>query len=227
MTISFTIPPMLATLTLAGLDLMDGVRFEGAAACPACGGSLTGYDWIPRTFATLREDGADRDITVRVKRFTCSSCGRIVPADTPFYPDTRVGAPVIDLCVVLGRMMPVTRAAAYLAAEGIVMSRSSCRNYAERDFGNIPVTSLFGTLVPTSVLSLSLLASRWPERGTVPGAEALRACGFPTADRTGPYLPLPPKKRDQREEEEEKEERKAEKVQRQRDAKRTEQQDAG
>lgn len=191
------IPPMLATLVLTGLDVMDGVQFEdGPKVCPDCGGSLSGHDWISRTFATLREKEVERDITVRVKRYSCTKCGKIVPADAPFYPDTRIGSPVVDLVVILGKMMPVSRVAAYLETEGIVMSRSSCRNYAERDFGEIPVTPLFGTYIPTSVLSLSLLASRFPEGTSVPGAEALRACGFPPADRAGSLRPLATEKRD-------------------------------
>lgn len=210
---------MLASLVLTGLEVMDGVRFEDPAACPACGGHLTGHDWISRTFATLREDDADRDITVRVKRFSCTSCGKISSAPAPFYPGTRIGSPVIDLCVVLKRSLPVSRIASYLAAEGIVLDRGSCRNYARKNLGDIPVIPLYGTLIPSSVFSLSLLAGRRPEGGTVKGAEALLACGFPAADRAGPDCTVPPQKRDQREEEEEKEERKSKKVQGSRKAK--------
>ncbi|MEN6611028.1 MAG: hypothetical protein ABFC24_09295 [Methanoregulaceae archaeon] len=205
---------------------MDGVRFEDPAACPACGGQLTGHDWISRTFATVREDGADRDITVRVKRFSCTSCGKISSAAAPFYPGTRIGAPVIDLCVVLKKSMPVSRIAAYLAAEGVVLDRGSCRNYARKNFGDIPVIPLFGTLIPSSVFSLSLLAGRLPEGGTVKGAEALRACGFPSADRAGPDRTVPPQKRDEREEQEEEEERKSKKVQGRGNAKRSQEQDS-
>ena len=205
-----TIPPMLSDLVLTGIAALDGTEFDRRKSCPECGGPLSGYDWKSRTFATIEEGKGTRNIVVRVKRFSCGRCGNICSADAPFYPDTRVGAPVVDLCRVLGREMPFSRAAAYLAAIGIVIDRGSCRNYANRDSGEISTTEIFGRRIPSSVLSLSLLAGRCPEGSPVPGAEALAACGFPPAFRAAPYVPVPPEKRDERDNEEQEKEREPE-----------------
>jgi hypothetical protein len=202
---------MLSSLVLAGFATLDGARFGDLEQCPFCAGPVTGYDWKPRLFATITEGNSVRDIVVQVKRFSCARCGRIASADAPFYPDTRIGSPVVDLCVILSRTIPFSRAAAYLAAMGILIDRGSCRNYAKRNFGGIRTIELFGVHIPLSILSLSLLASRNLEGGPVPGAEALAACGFPSAHRAAPDLPVPAEKRNERDEQEQEEERQSEK----------------
>jgi hypothetical protein len=200
---------MVPDLVLTGLAVLDGTEFDHLDACRQCGGTLTGYDWKERTFATLVEGGTERDIRVRVKRFICSRCGRMSSAYAPFYPDTRVGSPVVDLCITLCRTMPFSRASAYLRAMGILLDRGSCRNYAQREFGEIRTTEIFGVRIPLSVLSLSLLASRNPQGGPVIGAEAFAACGFPSAHRTAPDRPAPSEQRDKRNEKEQEEKRQA------------------
>jgi hypothetical protein len=151
---------MLQTLVQAGFSAVEGREFATLDACPHCGGKVTGYDRKRRTFATLFEDGSERDIHVFVRRFRCLACHSVVPARAPFYPRTRIGSPVVDLCVVLSRSQTPGRTAAYLSALGIAIDRGTVRNLKRRDFGEIPTTEMFGTVLPQSAVSLSLVAFR-------------------------------------------------------------------
>ena len=119
------IPPMLATIVQAGLVAVDSVTFGERATCPFCGGPVSGYDTRRKVFAVIRENDRERTLRVTVKRFSCRACGRIVNADEPFYPGTRIGSPVIDLCLTLATMMPDNRTAAWLDAMDILVDRTS------------------------------------------------------------------------------------------------------
>jgi hypothetical protein len=154
------VPPMLQTLVQAGFSAAEGREFSTRDACPLCGGDITGYDRKRRKFVTLLEGGSERDIYVYVRRFQCLRCGAVVPARAPFYPGTRIGSPVVDLCVVLSGSLTPGRTAAFLDALGIAIDRGTVRNLKERDFGEIQTTEMFGTVLPQSVVSLSLVAFR-------------------------------------------------------------------
>ena len=190
------VPPMLIDLVGSALTAMDGMKFTDLAACPSCGGPVTGHDLRAKRFAVMLVDGEERTIRVSVKRFYCQNCGRLCYADAPFYPDTRLAAPIVDLCVLLSEEMPFNRVAQYLRAMGIVVDRGTIWNYASRDFGTIPATELFGIPLPLSLLNLAI-PILWHERRPIIGAEALTACGFPPADRTAPHRKGPLKERDQ------------------------------
>ncbi len=112
------IPPMLSTIVQTGIVAVDDVTFGELAACPFCGGPVSGYDTKKKVFAIIREGDEERTIRVSVKRFFCRACDRIINADEPFYPGTRIGSPVIDLCLSLATTMPVNRTAAWLDAMG-------------------------------------------------------------------------------------------------------------
>ncbi|HVP97449.1 hypothetical protein [Methanoregula sp.] len=201
------VPPMLSTIVQAGLLAVDGVSFGDCAACPDCGGPVSGYDTRKKIFCIIRENERERTLHVNVKRFSCKHCGSIVNADEPFYPGTRIGSPVVDLCLTLATMMTVNRTAAWLDALDIIVDRTSCRKFTKVFPGPVPATPLFGTRIPLSVISLSTLAAgAGGERGAVSGAEILAACGFPSAHRAALFRPLR-KERDERDPEEEKEER--------------------
>jgi len=43
-----------------------------------------------------------------------------------------------------------------------VVDRGTVRNYASRDFGEIPVTSFYGISIPRSLMTLSLMGIRGP-----------------------------------------------------------------
>ncbi|MFA7073480.1 MAG: hypothetical protein WC138_13370 [Methanoculleus sp.] len=191
------VPPMLTDLVGNALASMDGVKFTDLDACPSCGGPVAGHDLRAKRFAVILEHGEERTIRVYVKRFYCQKCGRLCYADAPFYPDTRLGSPIVDLCLLLSEQMPFNRVAQHLKAMGIVVDRGTIRNYASRDFGAIPAAELFGLPLPLSLLNLSISAIG-RERGPIVGAEALAACGFPPADRAAPQGRRSPKERDQR-----------------------------
>lgn len=203
------IPPLLIDIVQSGLLACEGIVFDNRDACPACGGKLSGYDTKKKQFAVMREGDTRHPIHVFVKRFTCRQCHAICFADEPFYPDTRIGSPLVDLSTTLAAGMSFYRATAFMAHLGIVIERGTIRNYARRPFPEIPTNNLFGIHLPLSILSLSELAARTGEGSCIPGAEALAACGFPSAYRAAPDLLLLPEQGDERKEEEDKEERQA------------------
>lgn len=198
---------MLAMLVHEALALPNGMVFDSRASCPSCGGPLSGYDIKERQFAKLIGDGGTRTIRVVVKRFRCRSCRKICNADEPFYPDTRIGAPVIDLCIAFSRAFGYGRAARNLAAMGVAIDRMQCRHFAQVP-RPVPVIDMYGFPVPKSVLSLSALATGAPfEGGRIKGAEALAACGLPPADRAAPDRVIPGQERDEGDEHKRKKER--------------------
>jgi hypothetical protein len=199
---------MLVMLVQTALTLPDGAVFDSRDTCPACGGGLSGYDTKKRRFAALIDDRGQRTIVVTVKRFRCRLCGKICNADEPFYPGTRIGAPVVDLCTVFSRATGYGRAARSLSAMGVAVNRMQCRHFAHAQAAPIRVMQIYGYPVPQSVISLSALAGRSGEGGRIKGAEVLAACGFPSAHRAALQPPLPRKERDNRDEQEDKEERK-------------------
>lgn len=201
------IPPLLKDIVQSGLGACEGVIFDSIQACPACGGNLSGYDTKKKRFAVLQESGELRPVHVFVRRFTCRSCHAICFADEPFYPDTRIGSPVVDLCRTFGATMPFNRVASHLLHLGIVIDRGTVRNYMHRSFPDITTTNLFGMAIPLSILSFADLATRFGEGSRIEGAEALAACGFPSAGRASPHLPGAGKERDERDKHKREEER--------------------
>jgi hypothetical protein len=177
------IPPMACDLVQAALCACDGTEFVAAPKCPACGGFVQGYDTKKKKFAVIREDDRERTLSVIVKRFTCRTCGTLCYANEPFYPDTRIGSPVVDLCTTLAATRAFSRTATVLDAMGIIIDRSSCRKYGTLPLPAIPSVNVFGMQLPFSIITLSTLTSRFGERGCIPEAEVLTACGFPSAYR--------------------------------------------
>jgi RNA polymerase subunit RPABC4/transcription elongation factor Spt4 len=204
------IPPLIIDIVQNGLLACEGIVFETRNSCPVCGGTLSGYDTKKKQFGVIREGDHSTTIHVAVKRFSCRQCHAVCFADEPFYPDTRIGSPLVDLCRTLAAGMPFNRATAFMAHMGIVIERGTVRNYVHRSLPEIPATELYGIRLPLSIISLSDLAARIGEGGRIPGTEALAACGFPSAYRAAPDRLLPPEKRNERDEEKDKEERQAE-----------------
>ena len=202
------IPPLIIDIVQSSLLACEGIIFETRDSCPVCGGTLSGYDTKKKQFGVLREGDNNHPIHVVVKRFSCRKCHAVCFADEPFYPDTRIGSPLVDLCRTLAAGMSFNRATVFMAHMGINIERGTVRNYAHRRFPEIPTTELYGIRLPLSIISLSELAARTGEGSRIPGAEALAACGFPSAYRASPDRLLPPEKRNERNEEKDKEERK-------------------
>ncbi|MDD1716432.1 MAG: hypothetical protein LUQ01_05485 [Methanolinea sp.] len=153
------VPPMLAALVQTGILSVDGHLFSRRESCPECGGEVAGYDTRERRFAVVAEDPGEREINVLVKRYSCRQCGRISFADAPFYPDTRYGSPVVDLCIVLSENSTPGKTAAIMRELGLVVERSTIRNYRMREFPPIPTTEIYGLRIPASVISLSMLGA--------------------------------------------------------------------
>ncbi len=131
---------MLAALVQNGVMAVEGKHFSGVVPCPSCGGEVSGYDERERRFATIIDGDTTREVTVTVTRFQCRQCGEICSARAPFYPDTRLGSPIVDLCVTGAKELPCNQVAGILREFGLVVDRGTVRNYAGRDFGTIPVT---------------------------------------------------------------------------------------
>jgi hypothetical protein len=200
---------MLGDIVQTAFSACDGMVFEEREACPQCGGAISGYDTKKKQFAILSQGAGSRPVHVFVKRFSCRICKKVCFADEPFYPGTRIGSPKVDLCVTLSGIMPYTRTAAYLEEMGIYIDRMSVRNFARRTLPPIPTADVFGIRLPMSVISLSTLAAGIGEGGCIKGAEALAACGFPSAYRAPLHAALLPEQGDERDEEHGKEERDA------------------
>ncbi|MDP2798029.1 MAG: hypothetical protein Q8N94_11065 [Methanoregula sp.] len=202
-------PPMVIDIIQTALLICDGMEFSHRTTCPSCGGAVRGYDTRKKQFAVIIENDKKRIIHIRVKRFSCKSCKRLCYADEPFYPDTRIGSPVIDLCKTFAATMPFCRTATHLSLMGIAIDRGSVRNYANRASGTIPTADMFGMRLPLSILSLSSLAACTGEGGGIMGAEVLAACGFPSTHRAALHPLSTGEEGEQRQEEEEKVKRQA------------------
>jgi hypothetical protein len=203
------IAPMLADIIQTALTACNGTVFDSRDTCPFCGGAISGYDTKKKQFAVLLDVKGRNPVHVVVKRFACRECKKVIFADEPFYPGTRIGSPVVDLCLTLSGIMPFTRTAAYLEEMGIHVDRMTVRNFSRLDVPEIPTADVFGIHLPMSIISLSTLAARLGEGGCIKGAEALAACGFPSAHRAPLHRPLTTEKRDEWDEEYSKEERQA------------------
>jgi len=172
------VPPMLAALVQASLSACDGAVFSCRESCPDCGGKLSGYDTKKKKFAVIRDKTQNKTISVQVKRYTCQTCGIICFANQPFYPGTRIGSPVIDLCVTLGETMPYSRVSAYLDHMGIVVDRWSVRNYHRNTENKVPTVDMFGIRLPMTIISLSVLAAQC--RNGIDTEKILAACRYPS-----------------------------------------------
>ena len=177
-------PPLVSDLVQTALSSLDGMEFAELSSCPSCGGTVQGYDRKKKQFCVLREPTGERVIIVYVKRFRCRSCGALCYADEPFYPDTRIGSPVIDLFLSLSAMMPPSRAARIIDAMGIVVHRTTWKYYSGRSFSaDIPVMNIFGMHLPVCIVQLSDIAVRLGESGEVYPADIIAACGYPSRKR--------------------------------------------
>ncbi len=168
MTRPIPIAPMMADMVRNGIAAVDGRVYENLDRCPHCGGAVRPHDHRVKRFATITTDKAIRDVHVVVKRFRCTRCGRLCYADSPFYPGTRHGAPIVELAAVLAERMPPGRTAKTLARLGIVLDRATVRSYAGLPLPPITTTYLFGMPVPVSVLYLSSSASLRSAAGSAP-----------------------------------------------------------
>jgi hypothetical protein len=177
------IPPMVTDIIQTALSLLEDMEFIHVTSCPLCGGALRAHDSKKKKFAVLREQTGDRAIAIWVKRFYCRKCGSLCYADEPFYPGTRIGSPVIDIFSSLSATMPPSRAARIIDTMGIVVDRTTWRNYTGRQFPEIPVVDVFGMRLPLCVMRLSDIAVQSGESGHANPADVIAACGYPSRSR--------------------------------------------
>jgi hypothetical protein len=189
MKIKYRILPILADLIQTTFSACDGIVFDSLTICPHCNSSLSGYDAKKKLFALLSDGDRQKGVFVWVKRFRCKGCHTIVYAHQPFYSYTRIGSPVVDLCVTLAASMPYARVSTYLEQIGVVVDRWSVRNYVLRGYPAPPTVEMFGISLPLSVISLSNRAAQIPEGSMLGPADILEACRFPSLARTTPDTP--------------------------------------
>jgi hypothetical protein len=171
---------MLGGIVQAALKVCDGTEYFTRGSCSACGGTLSGYDTRAKRFALLRDEDGDHPVEVILHRAYCLSCGKIVHPEEPFYPGTRAGSPVIDLCRVFSETMPYGRVAARLGQLGIAVDRWSVRAYCRTPHIPPPAIAAFGLRLPVSVISLSSLTGSVHETGQICGEDILAACYHPS-----------------------------------------------
>ena len=200
--------PIISDIVQSSISAVDGVTFTRHSVCPACGGPLSGYDTKRKQYARLIARDGTKTVYVSIRRFYCRDCHRLCLAENPFYPDTRIGSVIIDLCIALSMTLPVNRVPAYLASMGILVDRSSCRLYVHHISGcyvrtnvrYIDIDPRFGIHLPLSVLSLSALAAVADVGHPIDESDILTACGSPSVPRKARNFPLPEKKWINREE---------------------------
>lgn len=171
------IPPMLSATISMGIASLDGALFKEIGNCPHCGGRPMPYDTKTKNYATLILPNGKHTVSVKVRRYTCKECGRLLYAEEPFYPETRVGSAIVDLALNLSRTNTYSHAAAIMEGLGIQMNRSSVRNYALSELPMTGFSSLYGLPLPNSLISLMGKSFSGTEDET---ADVLRSSGYPS-----------------------------------------------
>ena len=180
------IPPMLAEVIQAALHVCDGTEYFTGGVCHSCGGILSGYDTRTKRFALICDTGGDRPVEVILHRGYCRSCGHTVMPDEPFYPGTRVGAPVVDLCRSLSRQISSGKVASLLGRMGVKVDRWSVRAYCNLPLAPPPTVHAFGMDIPVSIITLSALAGEPDRKRAVSGDDVLFACNYPSRGKDLP-----------------------------------------
>ena len=179
------IPPFVIDIVHTALLSFDGMVFTNRWRCPSCGGDLQGYDTKKKKLATIRINTGIRVITVEVRRFRCRSCREMCYAAEPFYPGTRIGSPIVDLFQALSGVMPRSQAARVISAMGIIVNRTTWKNYASWEPGTVPVVDLFGVRLPRSIVAISDMAARAGNSAQPNPDEVIAACGYPSFSHEG------------------------------------------
>ena len=98
----------------------------------------------------------------------------------PFYPNTKFGSPVIDLCMTLARVHPFNHSARILQEMGVVVDRGTIRNFFSRDIPAVSYVKIYDLPIPLSIFYLSDLSSRMQQNRPVTQEDVLKVCGFPS-----------------------------------------------
>ena len=174
------IHPILTGILQTALKACEGVRFHPGIICSTCGSQLSGYDERKKRFAVVLEDDEPCPVHVIIQRSYCRSCGTIANPQEPFYPHTRVGSPVVDLCRSLSTKMPYSRVSTYVGRMGVQVDRWSVRHYARSALQEVPSEEVFGMQIPVSIIALSLIGGSVQEPGHPDMDDILAACHYPS-----------------------------------------------
>lgn len=185
---SHPIPPILINIVHTAIEACEGVKFHCGSTCSRCGGALSGYDAREKRFAILVKDDKPCQVRVIIQRSYCRTCRKIFSPPEPFYPGTRVGSPVVDLCRSLSNVMPYSRASTYTGRLGVHLDRWSVRNYTLMPLPEVSTIDIFGMPIPVSIIALSTFAGSIPDEARLTMDDVLMACHFPS------LIPLIPKR---------------------------------
>ncbi len=173
------IPSIISGVVITALTGMDGTEFTILTECPHCSGPVRFHDIRAKRFATVVENGEKRIISVRVSRYYCRNCGKLCYARAPFYPETKFGSPVIDLCVAISRIHPFNHTSRILQEIGVIVDRGTIRNFSGRDLPEVSYARIYGLPIPLSICYLSDLFSRKKWNYQITQEEMLMYCGIP------------------------------------------------
>jgi hypothetical protein len=171
---------MLTQVVRNALESCRGAEFFVGGSCRSCGGTLSGYDTRRKRFAILQDEKGRHPVEVIIHRAYCNSCGQVWVPEDPFYPGTRIGSPVVDLCRALSLTMSCGQVAARLAQMGIMVDRWSVRSYCTSPFQPPATIQAFGMHIPVSIITLSSLAGNQRNESPVQGEDVLAACRYPS-----------------------------------------------
>ena len=107
------------------------------------------------------DNGHGRNITVNVRRWRCTACGKLVYSKSPFYDGIRMGAPIADFCAVNRDLHPPNHIAKILGKLGITVTPATVRNILKSDIPElsnpekIPSVNIYGIIFPSSLLNIS------------------------------------------------------------------------
>jgi hypothetical protein len=177
------VQPLLSGIVNTALRACDQTEYSVHGSCKFCGGTLSGYDTRLKQFATLVDPSGEHSLEVILHRSYCRSCGKIVSPEEPFYPGTRVGSPVVDLCRAFNGSMSSGRVSVLLGQMGVRVDRWSVRGYSKKPFPAFSGVTAFGLKIPVSILSLSSMAGLLDDTGKLDGDDVLAACNYPARFR--------------------------------------------
>lgn len=180
------LPPILINIIHTALLACEGARFHAGDTCPRCGGTLHGYDERHKRFAILIEDGKETVVRVIIRRSWCRACRTIINPPEPFYPGTRIGAPVVDLCRALAHTMPCGRVSTRLVQMGVEVDRWSVQSYKRLPLPPPPTITAFGMAIPVPIISLSTLAGSAQGTDPLDMDTILEVCRYPDRRTDGP-----------------------------------------
>jgi len=171
---------MFGELITTALYEVADMTFMSPNPCHVCNDvtkkNLLAHDTIKRRFATVIEGDEKVRLSVSVKRYICKHCGQVMFARSPFYPNTRLGSPIVDLAMSLASRYSFYQTSQIMEMLHISMSRSAIRALAQSRTWNIAAIPLSDLLLPTSLLTLGSLANSSP--GHLTPEDVLVACGF-------------------------------------------------